>query len=60
MIGFFFKNPYTIGNELLSDLIGIPIGAENNLLSDLISITPFDNTMYIYENGKYVELVKNE
>lgn len=56
----FFKNPYTIGTELLSDLSGIPIGTENNLLSNLISITPFDNTMYIYENGKYVELVKNE
>ena len=56
----FFKNPYNIGYQSLSSLSGIPIGNQNNLLSDLISITPFDNTMYIYENGKYVELVKNE
>ena len=46
-----FTNPYPINATLLSELSGIPLGTQNDLISSLISTTPFEieyGTKYTY------------
>lgn len=60
-----FTNPYPINATLLSELSGIPMGTQNNLISSLISTKEFEieygakYSYWVYKD-KWLQLIDND
>ena len=60
-----FENPYPMNVTVLSELSGIPIGYQNELLKMIISAAPFEKELVGYNykrviNGEWVEVLKEQ
>lgn len=55
-----FENPYSIGFEALSELSGIPIGTQNELIKSMFSTTTFTKVNEQVVGYKYNQFVNGE